>query len=218
MKSIYKTVIFDLDGTIFDDYGTIADALNYALKKSGYPTESLARVRRAVGRGPGTLFRVFVPEKDADAVERLYMERYSKIICSKVHLLPGAYRLLKDLSGDGVQLAVASNKSGKFTRHILKHLKVDTFFRKIICGDEIEMAKPHPQILLSIMRELKSQANKTLYVGDMDIDARTGRGAGVKTVVVLTGSSSRNEVEKEKPYRILKRISDVRRLVYGTLH
>ena len=215
MKTRYKTVIFDLDGTVFDDYRTIAESLNYALRRSGYKAQTVARVRRAVGRGPGTLFAYFVPEKDVKAVEEIYMERYRQILCSGVKCLPGAYRLLKDLHREGVKLAVASNKAGEFSRPILKHLKIDKFFRKVVCGDDVKHPKPHPEILLSIMKEFKSPASRTLYVGDMDIDARTGRAAGVRTVIVVTGSSLRKEVERERPYKILRRIGEVRRLVFN---
>ncbi|MBN1913746.1 MAG: HAD hydrolase-like protein, partial [Candidatus Omnitrophica bacterium] len=54
---------------------------------------------------------------------------------------------------------------------------------------------------------------EALYVGDMHIDAQAGLRAGIKTVMVTTGSSTRGQIEKEGPYMIIKRLSGLLKIL-----
>jgi phosphoglycolate phosphatase-like HAD superfamily hydrolase len=68
------------------------------------------------------------------------------------------------------------------------------------------------------MRKFGVTAAQTIYVGDMAIDALTGRNAGVKTVVVTGGSSTLAEIKKERPWRVIFGIASFAELfndVYG---
>ena len=56
-------------------------------------------------------------------------------------------------------------------------------------------------------------ADEALYVGDMTIDAQTGSAAGVKTVVVLTGSSLKEEVQEHNPYEIITSIDQLPQII-----
>jgi phosphoglycolate phosphatase-like HAD superfamily hydrolase len=64
------------------------------------------------------------------------------------------------------------------------------------------------------MRRLSVSSDQVVYVGDMAIDAQAGRRAKVKTVIVTTGSSSRREIQKEKPYLIIKRLKDLFKILH----
>ena len=59
------------------------------------------------------------------------------------------------------------------------------------------------------MEKLNIPPEETVYVGDMALDAETGRKAGVKTIIVLTGSSNREEVIVENPFKIINQISEI---------
>jgi phosphoglycolate phosphatase len=114
------------------------------------------------------------------------------------------------LKAGGYKLAVASNRPTEFSWILIRHLGLESFFDYVLCADKLEHIKPHPQILNSIMRRFHAGPEETLYVGDMVIDAQAGRRAGIKTVMLTTGSSTRQEIKKERPYRI---IGDIRELL-----
>ncbi len=59
------------------------------------------------------------------------------------------------------------------------------------------------------MQRFKVKPEETLYVGDMTIDAQAGRRAGVKTIIVTTGSSTKLQIKIEKPFRIIKRVANL---------
>jgi phosphoglycolate phosphatase len=63
------------------------------------------------------------------------------------------------------------------------------------------------------MQKMGFAPQRTIYIGDMAIDIEAGRRAKVKTVAVLTGSSSKKEINQEKPWRMIKNISYLPRLI-----
>ena len=110
-------------------------------------------------------------------------------------------------------MAIASNRPTKFTHLLLKNLKLKRFFDYILCADKIKYAKPHPQILKKIMQRFSLKPAQILYVGDMTIDVQTAYAANVRAVAVTGGSSSRAELRKSKPFKIISDIAHLRSIV-----
>ncbi|HOW35507.1 MAG TPA: HAD family hydrolase [Candidatus Omnitrophota bacterium] len=202
-------VIFDLDGTLVDAYGAIAGSFNFAMRRLGFPRQDNAVIRRAVGWGDRNLLRPFVGEKNAVKALRLYRRHHAIALKKKTRFLPGAKRLLITLNKNGYQLAVASNRPTRFSNIILNHLKIRQYFDYVLCGDKLKKPKPNADILLKILKKLSVKKGRAVYVGDMTVDILTGKRAGVKTIAILGGSSSKKEIGALKPYRVIKNISQV---------
>jgi phosphoglycolate phosphatase len=208
-----RLVIFDLDGTLIDAYAAITASFNYTMTALGYPCKSERLIKRAVGWGDRNLLRPFVRAKDLDAALTRYRRHHRRSLVQKSRLYPRVKSLLRYLKRRGLLVAVATNRPTKFSLILLRHLRIETYFDSIVCGDAIAHIKPHPQILNVIMRRLKVKPAETMFVGDMYIDVQTGKRARVFTVALTTGSSSRRELRLEQPDRIFDAAWDVRRLV-----
>ena len=59
---MYRTYIFDLDGTLLDTLQDLANSVNYALRQHGMPTHSVDAVRSFVGNGVRLLMERAVPD------------------------------------------------------------------------------------------------------------------------------------------------------------
>lgn len=213
MRYKIKAVIFDLDGTLVNAYPAVERSMNYALVRSGFPKVSAYTIKRSVGWGDRHLIEGFVGREHAPRVLKIYREHHQQSLRTGVRFLPGAARLLKDLDRRGYLLAIASNRPTKFTRIILKVLNIEHHFDHVLCGDKIERPKPYPDILRLILKKYKLRTHEALYVGDMTIDVQTGNSARVKTVAVLTGSSTRKEISELKPFKIIPRISGLTEII-----
>ncbi|MDP3143526.1 MAG: HAD family hydrolase [Candidatus Omnitrophota bacterium] len=195
-----KLVIFDLDGTLIDAYDAIAESFNYAMRQINSPTRSYAAIKKAVGWGDRGLLLPFVSEAKLEKALKIYQAHHKQSLFRLAHFLPGALFILKYLKGKGYKIAVASNRPKAFTRIIVKRLNLRNFFDYILCGDELKRAKPYPDILLKILRKFALKKDQAIYVGDMTIDVNTGKNAGIKTLAVTTGSSSKKELADLKPF------------------
>ncbi len=208
-----KAIIFDLDGTLIDAYRAIIESFNFTMDKMGFPRQKPEVIKRAVGLGDESLLSPFIGKARARKAIEIYRRHHKKSLVEKSRLIKSVRSLLVYLRKSGYKLAVASNRPSKFSKILIKHLKIDKFFDEVLCGDELEKGKPHPLILFETLKRLSVSKKQALYVGDMVVDVKTGNSAGVKTIAVLTGSSSRAEIKYSKPYKILKDVSYLRKIL-----
>lgn len=209
MADKIKLVIFDLDGTLVDAYGAIVSSFNFVMRRLGLPAQSDRVIRRAVGWGDENLLKPFVPAKDLAKALTMYRRHHKEALRKETRFLPGAKQLLVSLKKSGYKLALASNRPTRFSNIILEHLKVTKYFNYILCGDKLKEPKPAPDILLKIVKRLSVKKGNALYVGDMTVDAVTGKRAGIKTVAVLGGSSTKKEIAALKPYAVVKKVLQI---------
>jgi phosphoglycolate phosphatase len=208
-----KLIIFDLDGTIIDAYKAIEDSFNFTMCRLGLPRHRPFVIRRAVGWGDVALLRPFIPKELIDRAVEIYRNHHMSALVARSKLMSGSIGILKYLFHKDYILAVASNRPTRFSHILLKNLKIIKYFRLVLCADKLRYGKPHPEIILKIMKSCRVNKKETVYIGDMAIDIQAGKRAGVRTIAVLTGSSSKNEIEREKPDYIFKNISYLKQIL-----
>ncbi|MCK9603038.1 MAG: HAD family hydrolase [Candidatus Omnitrophica bacterium] len=212
MKNI-KLVIFDLDGTLVDASPAITSSFNYTMRKLGYPARGRYSILRAVGWGDKNLLRPFVKKEDLKKAVLLYRRHHKKALLKGSRLFPKAGALLAYLKNKGYKLAVASNRPTRFSWILIRHLKLTKYFDYVLCADKLKKGKPHPEIINRAMKKLSARPQETVYVGDMAIDVQAGRRAKVKAIIVTTGVSTKEEIIKERPYRLIGKIRELLQLL-----
>ena len=193
----YSTYIFDLDGTLLDTLGDLAASVNYALRKHGMPELSIDDVRRFVGNGVRKLMERSVPGgafnplfEEAFATFRHYYMAHSLDTTKPYEGIP---EMLESLRGKGCHLAVVSNKMMAATQELCRHFFPDTI--EVAIGEhEAEgiRKKPAPDTVLAALYELGVGKERTVYVGDSDVDIETARNSGLPCISVLWGFRDRD--------------------------
>lgn len=192
-----------------DAYLPVWQSVNFAMAQMGFPPQTHETIKRSVGWGEEHLIRSFVGEEALQKTLKIYRRHHALALPRAVKLLPGAKNVLKFLKGRGYQLAVASNRSRRFSLIAMQALHMDHFINFLICRDEVKRGKPYPDMFRRILKQFSLRSNQALYVGDMTIDIEAGRRAGIRTVVVLTGSSLRREMQALNPAKIIRRLSQL---------
>ncbi len=78
------------------------------------------------------------------------------------------------------------------------------------------VGKPNPLMMRSALNRLDAHSETTVMIGDrMDTDIVSGLEAGLRTVLVLTGSTGPDEVDRFPyvPTRVVDSIADVTPLI-----
>jgi phosphoglycolate phosphatase len=178
---VYDLVIFDLDGTLLDSVGDIADALNRTLGTA----HDDATVAGWVGSGVRVLLECagVAPDALAESVLR-FRGHYEAQPCK--HTRP-YLRVRETLRAIDCDKAVATNKPGELSRTILGRLGLADEFVAILGEDDVGARKPDPLIVDIVRGKVGASRAQTLYVGDSLIDAETARAAAVDLCLVTYG-------------------------------
>lgn len=202
-----KLYVFDLDGTLVDAFEAIVASTAHVLDTMGYPVPPAPEIIRAVGWGNDGLLGKFIRPDGMARARALYREHHASFLPGSAKLMPGARELLESAAESGLLLAVATNRGRLSTDLLLETLDIARFFSLVVCAEEVARPKPAPDILLAVLDRLGVQPERALYFGDMTVDAECGREAGVDTVIVTTGTSTREEIEQCSPALVLDSLS-----------
>jgi phosphoglycolate phosphatase len=178
-----KLFVFDLDDTLLhlwiDWNGAVKkEVLEYA-EKEGLkldPSEGM----------------VYVSEKASNTAERKkavdgIFWKYESACLGKYEysVYAQAGGILRELRKRGHKVAIASNNTLQLIQGVLESsgIEVDAIRGR----DTVKKAKPHPDMLFSIMDELRFTREDTIMVGDSFTDEGAGKAAEVRTIIVKPG-------------------------------
>ncbi|MDO5560739.1 MAG: HAD family hydrolase [Oscillospiraceae bacterium] len=213
-----KTVIFDLDGTLVNSLGDLADSVNYGLTAMGYETYPTQKYKQFVGSGTLKLCeRALRPyTADSDIINKLhglFSQYYTEHCLDKTAPYDYITDALIELKKSGIKLAVASNKPDAFTRNIVTGLFGNEIF-DCICGKvETRHVKPYPDIVLDILSELGTDREDTIIAGDSDVDIATAANAGILSIGCLWGFRDQSELEDAGADYIAKSPCDIPKII-----
>lgn len=192
--TIYDNYIFDLDGTLLDTLNDLAASTNHALRQHGMPEHTTDEVRRMVGNGVAKLIERAVPQgldnPDYEQVLADFKAHYSVHSMDTTRPYPGIEELLHTLKQQGKRLAVVSNKFCTATEALCRHFFGDTI--EVAIGESERIRKkPAPDAVIEAMRRLDAHKDKTVYVGDSEVDVATAHNSGLPCISVTWGFRDR---------------------------
>jgi len=214
----YKSVIFDLDGTLLNTLEDIASSLNTVLRKMGMETYSTGAYRYFVGSGAEEMVaRVLPPEKHekkliAECVEAFQME-YRRNWNLKTRPYGGVPEMLRALSDNGVRMSILSNKPHEFTVLSVRQYFPGYDFEVVLGQREGIPLKPDPVGALEIARHLDIPAGEFIFIGDTGVDMETAVRAGMYPLGVLWGFRPEEELVKSGAVETIIRPIDVLKFV-----
>lgn len=199
--------IFDLDGTLVDSVYQHVLAWHEVLAQVGIEI-SVWRIHRKIGMSGGLIANALLRETGFDItselVERLpelHAEAFTRR-CSQIRALPGARDLLVHLTDHQVPWAIATSGRMATAKLMLELLDVDPESVPVVTRDQVQHAKPDPDLFLTAAARLGADITNAVVVGDSIWDQLAARRARVLGVGLLSGGYGQEELERAGAYRV----------------
>ncbi len=195
MKQAVETVIFDFDGTLADTCRGIYRCVHEALHAYGYDETDSERLRAFIGP---PLFDSFLKychdEEIAHAMVAEYRRHYRAGGIFECDLYDGVLQMLRELEENGIKMAVASSKPAEFIKRIISHFEIDRYFA-FVSGPVIGEREPSKaELIESALEALGADRARTVMAGDRKFDIDGAKQAGVRSIGVLYGFGSEEEI------------------------
>lgn len=206
----YRTLLFDLDGTLIDSIGLIVDSYHHTLAAHGLPPQT----DEYWTRGTGTPLRVqlapFVSERlPIEVLIATYREYNLANHDHRVRAFPGVTDAILRLRAIGCRLALVTSKNRQGSLRGLGVAGIAHAFELIVSADEVVNPKPHPEPVLRALEQLGAAPGDCVYVGDSVHDLESGRAAGVATAAVVWGAMSRHALAPARPDHWIETAADL---------
>ena len=211
-----KALIFDLDGTLADTIGAIAEAVNMALERFSYPRKSEEQVRHAVGNGARMIVKRLMPPEEAENENKVsrvlecYDQMYAITHLHTTEMYDGIKEMIKSLSDAGFKIAVFSNKQDAYVKGLVEQFFPDGEVA-IARGQTDIPIKPDPAGLNIILGEMGVSASECIFVGDSGVDIKTAENSNMDFIGVGWGFCGKEKLLElgadtvvEKPSEILQ--------------
>ncbi|NUN70489.1 MAG: HAD family hydrolase [Bacteroidetes bacterium] len=190
----YRTIIFDMDGTLTRTNQLIFDSFNHVAGK--YLGKQLT---------PPEIIAYFGPPEE-EAVRNMIgtqqigraMEEYYQFYRSEHHRLaeiyPGTVEILEFLRRSGVRLALFTGKGRMTTDITLEQFGITSYFEMTVTGDDVELHKPSGDGIRRILQRFGIAPEEALMVGDAVADITAARETGVEVASVVWDSYGKDAV------------------------
>ena len=208
----YQTILFDFDGTLLYTVEDLANAVNYAIGKRGYPGHSVPAIQRMVGNGVNRLVARALPQgfdtPDYAAIMDDFRAHYQAHCFDSTRPYDGVLEMLRAFRDQGRRLAIVTNKYQTAAEAMRRRFFADAV--PLIVGDlEGRARKPAPDGCRIALAALGSDGSDAVYVGDTEVDQQTAENAGLDFAAVSWGYRSRAELEALGIGRIADRPGDL---------
>ncbi|MBY9003603.1 MAG: HAD family hydrolase [Candidatus Lokiarchaeota archaeon] len=128
---------------------------------------------------------------------------------------PNLKEILLKLKEHDIPLGVVSNTSKKRLDHFINKLKLNDYFSVFISRDDTPYRKPDPypvHLALNFIKKkhnLSIDKNQVYLIGDLPSDIKSANNANIKSIALLSGHGTKEDLENSKPTYILEDISNL---------
>lgn len=183
-----RTVLFDLDGTLVDQFQAIYRCHAFAMRQIGLPEPTFEQVKRAIGRGLDDAIRDLAGDQNVARILPIYQEHWNATGLHDAALFPGSRELLQALRDRGVKCAAFTNKRGRASREVCAHLGLAPLLDGNFGAGDTPWLKPQREFAEHALRTLGTTASETALVGDSIYDVAAALNADLAFFGVTTGT------------------------------
>ena len=187
-----KAVLFDLDGTLIDTSADFVRIIQNMCRDKGVEPVASELIRAQVSEGARAMVKLVYPELDANDLEFLqhrqrFLDIYGTDIAVETDLFEGMYALLDELEAAQIPWGIVTNKPRWLSEALLKALNLTERCSVLVCPEDVSNTKPDPEPMYLAAKQIETNAQDCIYVGDHPRDIDAGLAANMYTILAAYG-------------------------------
>ncbi|WP_435923346.1 pyrophosphatase PpaX [Paenibacillus sp. DYY-L-2] len=205
-----NTVLFDLDGTIIDTNELIISTFLHVLDKH-FPGQPYTReqIIPHMGMTLEQQMQIFSGRDEVSGLITDYRSFNNLHHDEMVREFPHVNEVIRTLHERGIKLGIVTTKIRPTTLRALEMFGLKKYMDAIVTVQDVENPKPHPEPVLTAIRQLGADPTRTLMVGDSAADIQSAKAAGVKAAGVAWSLKGVEVLQKYEPDYILQDMTDL---------
>jgi phosphoglycolate phosphatase len=210
----YKNILFDLDGTLTDPFLGITNSWKYALKKLNIEIDPNI-LKTFIGPPLEKTFSEYFKfdKTNTETGKKHYREYFSEKGLYENTLYDGIENLLKELNIRNKICILATSKPIIFAEKIIKYFNIDTYFKYTVGGNLEGTFVEKEDIIKYIVENYNLEKSETIMIGDRKYDIIGANKNEIKSIGVLYGYGSKEELENEKPEYIINNAKEILEII-----
>ena len=213
----FTHLFFDLDGTLLETELGILNTFCHTLRALGLPDKTDAELRKYIGPPLRQAWGELVGESLIDQAVEIYRQRYDAVGKREAHHYPGMPEALETLSHQ-YKLVVATSKRVAFARDMTAHFGFAPFFTAIYGVVPPHLSEPKGELIGRILSDLSVQPEQAVMIGDREFDIIGAKANGMRSIGVLWGYGSVQELTMNGATVLCERPSDLEAVVKDIGH
>jgi len=204
-----ECVLFDLDGTIVDTNELIINSFMHALKQNGLPSLSREQIIPFMGTTLQQQMQVFSGLQNISGLEQAYRSYNYEHHDSLIQAFPHVNETMEELRRRGIKMGIVTTKIRPTTLRALEMFDLLQYMDTIVTVNDVTEPKPHPEPVLTAVRNLGVDLRRTLMVGDSAVDIQSAKAAGVYAAGVAWSLKGEAVLRKYEPDYIIHDMRDL---------
>ena len=208
-----KSIIFDMDGVIFDTELVYLEIWSKVFEKYGYKLQKEVYAE-VLGTGRENVKKVFLHNYGNELpIDKMYREKdedLEKAVDKGIPLKQGAYEILSYLKNNNYKIALATSASKERALKQLRYADIEKFFDVIVSRDDVKETKPNPDIFLKAAKKLNVNPNECIVIEDSSAGIKAAFNAGMAGIHVVDLKEPDNEIIRNC-YKSFNNLNDIRK-------
>ncbi|MFJ8413923.1 HAD family hydrolase [Bacillus paramycoides] len=209
---MYKTFLFDLDGTLTDPKEGIINSVLYALEKMGIEEVNISGLDSFIGPPIQQSFAERYNMSEIEIEQAVfYFREYLKtsgLLENKIY--DGISTLLQELKDAGNRLYVATSKPTIFAKQVIEHFQLTSFFEEIV-GSNLDGTRIKKEEIIAHILQTNEELKKEeiVMIGDRKHDIIGANNNEIASIGVLYGYGSEKELSEARATYIVKDVEEL---------
>ncbi len=208
-----KAVIFDVDGTLVDSNDLHVEAWREAFRCYGKEV-AYDEVHKQMGKGGDQLMPVFCSKEELEQfgteLEQRRVDLFTSDYLPRVRPFPQVRELFERIKADGLRIALASSAKEEELEQHKKSLRIEDLLEASTSADDAERSKPHPDIFQAALEGIGDVApGEAVVIGDTPYDVIAASKAGIRTIGLLSGGFTQDELRAAGAVEIYRSVADL---------